>query len=199
MNLSYSQIRKIYNDHGFKFYQGKFNINLFGIRAKSSLVDHFNDTLGVAFLDDYSNGVCLTCSGTTKPGLYFLGEKNMGNPKGTFILKEGHYPSCWMRGDHRTYDALIQSDKATFVGWRDRDKDGELDYSGPLYYDVTGLNMHTTSFINKKARVGAYSAGCQVRQYSNDHVNVMGIVKKSLNLYGKYLSYALFNERDIHV
>ena len=51
---------------------------------------------------------------------------------------------------------MRQSSKVEFVGWRDKDKDGQLDMEGQLFTDVSGLNFHTTSFINDKEKVGAY-------------------------------------------
>lgn len=195
--ITYDQIKQLYASKNYPFYLGAYNINLFGIRASSRAVDQFNDVLGIAFKDEFGNPVLLMHKATTKPGLYFLKEK-LGNPQGTFILIPGHYPKCWMKGKHKgRYDALVQSDIATFQGYRDRDSDGELDYGGIKYKNVTGLNMHTTSFVSQKDKVGAYSAGCQVRKDYRDHIVAMGIVNKSLDLYGKYLSYALFLEHNL--
>ncbi len=166
-------------------------MNLFGIRSKSTLVDQFDDVLGIAFRDDFGNGIVLEHRGTTKPGLYWLREK-MGNHQGTFILAPGQYPRCWKIAEHKGYEALVQVG-SPFRGWRDANKDGKLDPNGNIHRDVTGLNMHTTSFKSDVEVVGAYSAGCQVRQRADDHIVVMSILKRSAELYGNSFSYTLID------
>lgn len=196
MNLSYDSVAALYKTHNYRFYDtGKFNVNLFGIR-KSLLVDLFDDVLGVAFRDANGKPILKVYSATTKPGLYWLKNK-LGNVKGTFILQPGYYHKCWTVGKHKgEYEALVQSGPRVFRGWRDSDADGTLDTDGPIFTDVAGLNLHTTSHLRGKAdRIGAYSASCQVIQYTKDHLELMGIVKASRDLYGNIFSYALFNQQ----
>jgi len=89
----------------------------------------------------------------------------------------------------------VQARHGVFVGWRDKDSDGQLDLAGPLYTDVQGLNLHTTSHLKGKAeKVGAYSASCQVAKYTKDHDQIMGIVDQSAVIYGNLFSYALFDQ-----
>lgn len=195
--LDFTSLFKAYTKKRYPFYDsGKFNINLFGIRDSSNIVDEFNDILGVCYIDDFGRTNVIAVRGTTKPGAYWLGGK-MGNEKGTFILKEGFYPKCFKKGKHRgEYDCLVQADSNIFVGYRDFDKDNLIDYEGELHTDVTGLNFHTTSFLNNKEKVGAYSAGCQVAQDDKDFLTILSIVYKSMEIYGDRISYALFNKVD---
>jgi len=196
MGLNYQSISDVYGKLNYPFYTSEFNVNIFGIRNPEKQVDEFNDILGIAYIDSFGRPMVIVSPGTTKPGIYYLNNK-LGNVKGTFILKEGYYKSCWKRGLHTgKYDALVQSPKSTFEGWRDNDSDGKLDMSGALYKDVTGLNYHTTSFINDKEKVGAYSAGCQVDQDDLDYIPKRAIIYKSMEIYGDYVSYALFNLKD---
>jgi hypothetical protein len=160
-------------------------------------VDQFNDLLGVATEDHFGNQINLVHKGTTKPGLYWLGKEHIGNIDGTAILIPDQYRSCWIVGKHKgEYEALQQSDRAQFKVWRDKNKDGHLDYSGKIYYNVAGLNGHCESLIRETERVGAYSAGCQVRQYDLEHFAVMNLCKLSTIYWGKYISYTLFEEKD---
>lgn len=196
-HITLEAIKDVYSDKGYPFYTGEWNVNLGGIRNNDlTVVDEFNDILWLAYEDSFGREILLTHRGTTKPGLYWLKTK-MGNINGTAILPEGYYRQCWMMGLHRgQYEALVQSDRAKFAVYRDNDEDGEFDINGQLYYDVGGLNMHTTSFVSDKDKVGAYSAGCQVREDDKDHLVAMAIVKKSMEHYGKYISYGLTNLND---
>lgn len=197
--LSYQSIQEVYVKKGYPFYKGAFNVNLGGFRNTSPNVDEFNDILFLAYQDDFGRGNLITVKGTTKPGAYWLGDK-MGNPSGTFILAEGYWKSCFKQGKHNgKYDCLVQknySGDKLFKGYRDNDKDGLIDYSGELYSDVTGLNFHTTSFLNDKEKVEMYSAGCQVVQDDKDFLTILPIAQKSMEIYGDSLSYALFNTKD---
>lgn len=198
MNLTYDTVGKLYADKGYRFYDtGKLNVNLFGIR-KDLTVDIFNDIIGIAYRDEKNNPQLKAFVGTTEPGLYYLKNK-LGNVKGTFILMPGYYSKCWKVGKHKgEYEALVQSAPGVFKGWRDSDADGKLDMTGDIYTDVAGLNCHTTSHLRGSAqKVGAYSASCQVLQYTKDHLELMGIVKKSKDIYGDLFSYALFDRHAV--
>ena len=196
--INYNILKTAYIRQGYKFYDSEpYNVNIFGIRSNDPTPDEFNDILGVAYRDKYNQPVVLFFAGTTDPGMTFLAEK-MGNQQGTFILKPGQYKSCWKLGYHKgRYEALVQSEFAQFVGWRDNNKDRQLTMKGKLYTDVSGLNCHTTSFSKQIQKVGPYSAGCQVIQDVKEQLIHMAIIKKSLELYGDYVSYTLFEESDI--
>lgn len=194
--MIYSEVKALFECLGHQFFDaGAYNVNLFGIRRGLDRVDEFNDILGVAFRDDQGNPICLEHKGTTKPGLYWL-KNRKGNINGTAILQPDQYPGCWMMGDHKEYEALVQKGMP-FKVWRDGDEDGELDIDGQTFDDVTGLNMHTTSFINEIDRVGAYSAGCQVRQKDEDHRMVMEVIKRSASIWGNSFTYTLIDQNEL--
>ena len=196
MNLDYQQLMNVFNRKGYSFFDSNgYNINIFGIRSNDSLVDEFNDWIGIAFKDVIGNAQIITFKATTDPGYYWLKKKN-GNINGTAILCPGQYRKCWQLGTHKGYEALQQSAFAKFKVWRDSDSDGVLDKTGRIYNDVSGLNCHTTSFLRDVNRVGQYSAGCQVIQDDLDFMIFLSIVKKSASLYGDYFSYTLLEEND---
>ena len=184
----YKVIEQLYADHGYKFYKGRYALNIGGIRMGYDTVDEFNDVLFIAYIDDFGNEVCLFHKGTTKPGLYWLKNKK-GNKEGTAILKPGQYLNCWYMGQHNgKYDALRQKGMP-FKVWRDGNSDSEFDINGATFTNVTGLNMHTASFNSVTGKVGAYSAGCQVRKHDEEHEMVMAIILRCLlrrDLKGRY-------------
>jgi hypothetical protein len=196
--VDFSTLFKLYNKMGYPFYDtGRFNVNLCAFRNDDpNVVDQFNDMACLTYIDDFGRPNALAIKMTTKPGAYWLGDK-MGNANGTFVLAEGYYKNGFKQGKHKgQYDCLVQNGSGIFKGHRDNNKDGIVDYDGPLYEDVTGLNFHTTSFLNDKEKVGAYSAGCQVSQDDKDHLLFMAILFKSIEIYGNKISYALFNTKD---
>lgn len=195
MKLTYSNIEKTTKRKGYKFWTGKYNPFLYGIRSRSMVVDEWNDILGICFEDDFGNKINLMHRGSTKPGLYWL-KKKMGNVNGTAILIPGQYRRCWTLGKHKDYKALVQARNDVFKVWRDNDQDGQFDYNGKVYEDVTGLNGHTESLLSKTEKVGAYSAGCQVREFDREHFVVMNLLEKSIDQWGDSFSYTLFEDRD---
>lgn len=192
MNHTYQDIKSLYDRNGYPFESDPFYVNLFGIRSKQMTVDLFNDIIGLAYKDDFDNAICLVFRASTKPGLYWLKNK-LGNINGTFILKDGFHQNAFKKGQHSgRYDALVQAAYGNLPGWRDNDADGELDMDGKIYHDVTGLNLHTTSFINEIEKVGAYSAGCQVVADDKDFEVVRALAYKSMDIYKDQIDYALF-------
>jgi len=202
MNISYNDLRLIFQIKGHAFFDSApYDVNLYGIRTrKTDVVDEYNDILGIAFKDDFGNQINWQHRGTTKPGLYWLDDIRKGNVNGTAILIPGQYRRCWTLDVHRgsgklaPYVALRQTGK--FKVWRDKDMDGKFDYHGDVYDDVFGLNMHRNSGIADKDKVGAYSAGCQVRQNHNEHEAVMEILERSAEDFGDIFSYTLFEDHD---
>lgn len=193
--MKYYDIQALYLSKRYKFFtSGVYNLNIFGIRSKDRTADLFNDIIGAAYTDEFNQKQLLTFKATTDPGAYWLGSR-MGNFQGTGILIPGQYFSAFKLGIHKgKYPALTQSEKAKFKVWRDSDQDGKLDLNGKIYDDISGLNLHTTSFINNIKNVGAYSAGCQVIQNDKDFLVFMAIINRSAEIYGDYFTYTLFDE-----
>ncbi|GEM_PF-1126126 len=194
MNLNYQELKFAMEKRGYAFFdRGEYNLNLFGIRSAAGLVNEFNDWLGVAYRDEWGNEQLQLFAGTTKPGGYYL-KQGMLNAKGTAILIPGQYRGVWKLGRHKSYEALEQLSSANFKVWRDHDKDGQFDYEGPVYSDVSGLNLHTASFAKVSAKVGAYSAGCMVIQDPLDFKRLLLLVRKALRYYPNRFSFTLIEE-----
>lgn len=198
--VTYEMVKALYRSNGYLFYEtGQYNVNIFGFRNKDlTVVDKFNDLIGVAYLDEFLSPQCLVFAGTTKPGLVYLKDK-LGNPNGTAILIEGFYAKCWEIGIHNAgkpsaHEAYRQIGPGVFKVYRDNDKDGSFDMSGPVYTDASGVNGHTTRDF-EIMKVGGFSAACQVVQDDKEHQIWLAIGKRSAELYGNKFSYALFREK----
>ena len=179
------------------FGNGKYNLNLIGIRAKRPNdvnSDKFEDVLTVIYNDDNLKPVKLIIPITTVPGLSYM--KNPANNKGTAILKPGQYRGVWKIDYHAgKYLALCQrGDK--FVVYRDNNRDYILDFDeATADYGYFGLNFHhagTNSLL-----VANWSAGCQVAQKMADFDKVMILSNKAKALYGNSFTYTLLEEEDL--
>lgn len=193
---NYLQIKDMYLKKGYKFYDsGAYNVNIGGIRNPSTEVDKFNDLIFVAYLDEFRNQQCLLFAATTKPGLTYLKDK-LGSADGTAILIPGQYPKSLVLGLHNQgtpheHKAFRQAGPGVFKVWRDKNSDGKLDYSGKIYDDVKGLNLHTTREF-QVSRVGGFSAACQVVEDDKEHRILISVGERSAELYSNLFTYTLF-------
>ena len=191
MDITYKTIKELSELNNYPFFTGKYDVNIFGLRNQTKVVNLFNDIIGIAYQDENLNPCIKFYHGTTKPGLKYLG-KNLMNSQGTFILAPGFYKKCWIIGTHQNkYKALIQNG-SPFIGYRDSNKNNNLDLEGKLYTNVAGLNLHTTSFLTDTQKVNSWSAGCQVIQDDKDYLEFFEIIEKASELYGNTFSYKLF-------
>jgi len=192
--MTYLEIRALYQQHGYRFYEGPYNVNNYARRNKDLItVDKFNDIRGIAYQDAFGNQINLEWGATTKPGLKPLSGGAM-NPNGVAILMPGFYEKCWIIGKHKgQYDALVQNGSGVFKVWRDNDKDGNFDFSGKIYTDVAGLNDHTTR-EHQINNVGGFSEGCMVTQDDKEHQIKMAICQRAAELYSNSFSFALFQD-----
>lgn len=182
------------------------NLNLVGIRTAGTAVNSFDDTMAVFWK---YNGLwtlrIFPC--TTDPGV--TGLITPMNPKGTAIVKEGHYKDVWHIGMHQgKYKALTQKNPITVI--RDFDRDKELDFnSGKEETGLFGINCHRANENGKSIQVDGWSQGCQVLQNKqinnpdNQAVKVfefdyfMNLCQRKVDAGNGYsFSYSLVNSRD---
>ncbi len=154
-----SEVEKVCQRMGFDL-DKTGNVNIVGIRSFSG---EFNDIFMYFKYVDNIPVILPAILGTTDPGKSYL-KSVLGNKNGTAILvHDKQYKDCWVLGMHKgKYKALVQSNKAKFLVWRDKDMDGVVDYCGKEYSDVGGLNHHTTKLGYSANWIGNFSAGCQV-------------------------------------
>tara|TARA_R110002072_G_scaffold5791_1_gene36082 strand:+ start:135 stop:740 length:606 start_codon:yes stop_codon:yes gene_type:complete len=199
MDLSYDKIKKLYKKKKYKFCEGTYNLNIFGIRDTCFADDTFNDYIGVAYEDECEFKVDLY-KGSTDPAVHYL--RNPLNRNGTIIMLEGQYRGCYKIGIHNrskpvnSYSALEQIGPMSYI--RDNNKDDVLDIDESK--KITGVyktNVHRCSKYRVLRYVGLYSAGCQVIQNPKHFDAFMDTANRQVSLgWGDKFSYTLFNIKD---
>ena len=196
MDLSYSNIKKVFSDKGYKFFDDDkpHNINIFGIRMAVD-ADSFDDYLGVAFKDGDLCEMSYIWMATTDPGKHYL--NNPLNTKGTAIVVPGQYSGLWKIGKHQgKYTALRQKGKVKL--YRDNDKDNEHDLDPETIQEGNnfGINCHRSNPKTESVIVNRWSAGCQVFKKKKDFDKLMQIAHVSAEKYGNSFTYTLLEKSD---
>jgi len=133
-------------------------INVLGIRgyqngrATEDAPDRYNDTIAVLWRDGSGRHV-REYEATVDPGAYWT--ENPMKPEGVAHLVDGQY--LYQSGRHKGRPALVQAGPVTV--WRDRNQDDDRDPGEKVETGNFGINIHDGG---SDARVGRYSAGCQV-------------------------------------
>ena len=201
MDLSYDKIKKLYKKKKYKFCDGTYNLNIFGIRDKTFAEDTFNDYIGVAYENDLCQFKVDLYPGTTDPGVHWL--RNPLNKNGTIIMLEGQYRGCYKIGIHNrskpvnSYSSLEQCGAMEYV--RDNNKDNVLDIDpSKKIKGVFKTNLHRASKYRVLRYISLYSAGCQVIQNPKHFDALMDTAKRQVSLgWGDKYSYTLFNINDL--
>jgi hypothetical protein len=172
----------------------------FGIRNNDMTAGIFNDFLGT-----YHTGSdeIKVHTGTVDPGSFYM--NNPINPKGTAVMKSGHYPQSYILGLHKGYKALRQDKNIPF--YRITKTAWEADNKGvpkgqwkiilkdkPIEVAKIGANQHRASAVNTSTDVGQWSAACQVRNNPKEYDE---FIKDCEDSKQKYFDYILFTEKEL--
>jgi hypothetical protein len=177
--------------HGYRVFDRPFELNIVGIRGKSTTPNIFNDVINLLYKDGTGSWQLYTFDATTDPGTYWL--QNPLNPQGTAILKEGQYVGSHIIGMHRNkYLALVQRMPVTVI--RDINRDGTLDFSGKEDRGLFGINIHRAMQQGVTKTIDKFSAGCQVFSDAADFNVFMAMCEKHRQLYGNSFTYTLLHE-----
>jgi hypothetical protein len=190
-----SRIKGILKDYGYVLYTRPYELNIVGLRSKSTASNSFDDEIHVFYKTAGGKWNYHVYPATTDPGTFWL--NNPSYPSGTAILAQGQFVNAYRIGTHKgLYKALEQIKPVTVI--RDYDRDAFLDFkNGAKQTGLFGINIHraesegTTKYINK------YSAGCQVFRNSQDFKKFIQLCKKHSDLYGNLFSYTLIDFRSI--
>lgn len=199
-------------DLGHKvFAKGVMNLNIVAVRCNYAAAGTFDDWITFWYKDTSENWVGHWWEGTTDPGLYWLGQPNGSNPKGTAIVKPGQYPGLWKVGLHhkhdpaKAYKAFEQTGVVTV--YRDRNRDAVLDLDPRSEESgVYGINMHAsdsnpwdgTDADRTLEAVGAWSAGCTVFARSSAFRQAVQLAEQSTALgHGSTFTYTLVRASDV--
>lgn len=166
-------------------------VNIVGLRSRSLTPKTFDDEFYVFWMTSVWN--LRVYKGTTDPGTYALQHPTW--PRGTAIVKEGHYPNCWQIGLHRgQYEALVQRGMIKVL--IDNNRDAVLDLKNVEAINGAGINLHRAKLNGRTVDIGKWSAGCQVLANNNDFAELMKLAKAHAAKYGNAFSYSLIDLRD---
>ena len=183
---------------GYKFFDGNlsYNINLIGVRGNEVHANKFDDVLFLIYRDRNKQWCAHCYPITCDPGNKYL--KWPINENGAAILVPGQYRGVYRIDKHRgQYDALCQRGGSVRV-WRDDNRDVILDHDNETIMEGSyGINIHRASRSGEVDSVNGYSAGCQVFKRTTDFNELMGIAKKSSDLFGNSFTYTLLEEDDL--
>lgn len=190
-----SRIKAILKEAGYVLYTKPYQLNIVGLRSKSTTSNSFDDEIHVFYKTPDGNWNYHVYPATTDPGTFWL--NNPSYDQGTAILAQGQYVDAYSLGLHRNkYEALVQLKPVTVM--RDYDRNSFLDFkNGKQQIGLFGINIHraeskgTTKFINK------YSAGCQVFQNAEDFQKFIAICEQHKKLYGNKFTYTLVDFRSL--
>jgi hypothetical protein len=185
--------KSILKDQGYDIYTKPYQLNIVGMRGKTTVANKFDDEIHVFYTDGNGNWNYHIYSATTDPGTFWL--RNPSYLQGTAILAQGQYRNAYTIGLHRgKYKALVQAKPVTVI--RDYDRDAFLDFeNGTRETGTFGINIHHGESTGTTANVDKYSAGCQVFQDIKDYNEFMGLCERHKSLYGNIFTYTLVDHR----
>ncbi len=191
-----ARVRRAVEAKGYTWFDDgqPYALNIVGVRSASDRINTFDDTIYVVYRDDECCERVLKASITTDPGHHYTRVKLL-NSAGAAILVPGQYLRTYDIGRHRgTYEALVQRAKVRV--WRDGNMDDKLDRGGRVHEGWFGINIHRANSRGTTAKVGRYSAGCQVFQDADAFKAFMTIAKKSHARRKEKLTYTLLTAED---
>ena len=177
---------------GYVYFEGKWDLNIIGIRSNSTKPDSFDDRILVICKNDADEWQEWSWPATTDPGLYWL--QNPMNVSGTAILKEGQWRGGWKLGLHKGKRALVQIKPVTV--YRDKNKDAVIDFTKGENSGIFGLNIHRAGL--RSTKVDKWSAGCQVFANDSNFEEFLSLCDKQVKHgHGDVFSYTLLKESEI--
>ena len=167
---------------------------ILGIRSNEDAANKFDDKF---YLFNGELFVTVT-TGTTNPGTPILeGGFLKYNKLGAAVLKANEwYYDVWTYGLHMgKMPALKQV--GNFIVFRDGDRDDKSEEIGiPIKGSGYGINFHAatydSNFKGLQENIGNWSAGCQVVNNKQKHLEIIKLVKPQ-----KKVTYVLLNEFEV--
>lgn len=190
-----SRIKAIFKDYGYLLYTKPYQLNIVGLRSKSTKSNSFDDEIHVFYTKPDGKWDYHIYPATTDPGTFWL--NNPSYQEGTAILAQGQYVDRYAIDKHRgLYEALVQVKPVTVI--RDYDRDAFLDFqNGTRQTGKFGINIHRAESIGATKFINQYSAGCQVFQNAEDFTAFMKLCRQHEKLYGNKFTYSLIDFRAI--
>jgi hypothetical protein len=189
------KIKAIMRHSGFRIFSRPFELNIVGLRSKSTIPNRFDDEIHVFYKVSPLNWHYHVFKATTDPGTYWL--RQPMQPQGTAILAQGQYMDAYQLGLHRgKYLALVQRKPVRLI--RDYNRDAVLDFNnGQIISELAGINIHKANQTGKTKSVDKNSAGCQVFESADDFSLFIKLCQKHESLYGNRFTYSLIDFRAV--
>lgn len=163
---------------------------ILGVRSNEDTTDKFDDKF---YLFQGEKFITVT-TGTTNPGKpVLMGGFLKYNKNGAAVVKsDTWYYDVWSYGMHmKKMPALLQTGPITV--YRDGDQDGKAEEQGKLETGYFGINFHAATydanFKGLQENIGGWSAGCQVVNDKQKHLEIIKLIKAQ-----KKISYVLLKE-----
>jgi hypothetical protein len=190
-----SKIKGLLRFKRFKLFTRPYELNIVGLRSKSTVPNKFDDELHVFYMVNALKWEYHVFKITTDPGTFWL--NNPMQPQGTAILAEGQYLNSHELGMHRgQYKALVQKNPVTVM--RDYDRNAILDfYNGKKESGKYGINIHRANKVGTTLSVDKNSAGCQVFANASDFDQFLKLCEQHKSRYGNSFTYTLFDFRSV--
>lgn len=187
-------IKSVLSHKGYKFFTGKFNVNIIGVRMLTHTKNTFDDLLYFIYEHSNKKSIIKEYPITTDPGSFWL--KKPLNEHGTAIVVPGQYRGVWKIGLHKgEYKALVQ--QKPIKVYRDNNLDEVLDMDiNSIDEGLFGINCHRSNPYSESYFVNKWSAGCQVFKNVSDFRNFIEICDMSAKIYGPSFTYTLLEQLD---
>lgn len=172
--------------------------NIIAIRTSLQIPDIFNDILCIVYKDQGIEKL-YTATITTEPGVTY--QKKLLNPKGCWVMMPAQMIDAYSPGFHQGKpDHRCLRSTGKIFGLRDNDLDGiagdDKDAVASWVDGTTvGANIHGANKLGITAKVGPWSAGCQVHNSWKKKEEMMDIVQKIYPQL-KHVTYTLIEEKD---
>lgn len=189
------KMKAILRHKRFEVFSRPNELNIVGLRSKSTIPNRFDDEIHVFYKVSTLNWHYHIFKATTDPGTFWL--KQPLQPQGTAILAEGQYKGAYQLGLHQgKYLALVQRKPVTVI--RDYNRDAVLDFkNGTMTKGLYGINIHRANKTGTTKSVDKNSAGCQVFENANDFEFFLKLCEKHKSLYGNSFTYSLIDFRSV--
>lgn len=193
--MSLQKMKAILRHKGYEIYSRPFELNIVGLRSRSTLANRFDDEIHVFYKVSNFNWNYHVFKATTDPGTFWL--KQPMQPQGTAILAEGQYKHSHQLGLHQgKYLALVQ--KASVDILRDYNRDAVLDFNnGIKLRGIFGINIHRANKTGSTKSVDRNSAGCQVFENADDFNFFLKLCQQHKQRYGNSFTYSLIDFRAV--
>jgi hypothetical protein len=193
--MLFDKVKAILKDKKYKLFTRPYELNIVGMRNRSTIPNSFDDELHVFYKVNTVKWEYHVFRITTDPGTYWL--RNPLQPQGTAILPEGQYVNTYQLGLHKgQYEALVEAKPITVI--RDYDRNATLDfYNGKKYTGWFGINIHRANRVGTTKTIDKNSAGCQVFANATDFAKFIKLCQQHKSRFGNTFTYTLIDFRSV--